>query len=72
MMLVCLMGNRIFDHIDLRVPNLKDAVSFYQSLLPALGFTRKVDVDGWLQYETSDGDINPFFWHHRVGEPRAK
>jgi catechol 2,3-dioxygenase-like lactoylglutathione lyase family enzyme len=52
---------RRFDHIDLRVPNLKQATPFYEALLPALGFTRKVDVEGWLQYEASDGDITEFF-----------
>jgi predicted enzyme related to lactoylglutathione lyase len=52
---------RCFDHIDLRVPNLNTAASFYEQLLPALGFTRKVDVEGWLQFEASDGDITEFF-----------
>src|SRR5262249_47025722 len=52
---------RRFDHIDLRVPDLKAATPFYELLLPALGFTRKVDVDGWLQFEAADGDITEFF-----------
>src|SRR5215217_3660271 len=42
---------RMFDHIDLRVPNLEEVAPFYEILLPALGFTRRVDVEGWLQYE---------------------
>ena len=46
---------RLYDHIDLRVPSLAAAESFYSTLLPALGFTREVEVDGWLQYETEDG-----------------
>ena len=52
---------RRFDHIDLRVPNLLKIRAFYETLLPALGFTRKVDVDGWLQYEAGDGEITEFF-----------
>jgi predicted enzyme related to lactoylglutathione lyase len=52
---------RRFDHIDLRVPNLKLAEPFYCALLPALGFARKVDIDGWLQFEAADGAITEFF-----------
>src|SRR5687768_16781866 len=52
---------RRFDHIDLRVPDLNQAESFYSSLLPALGFTRKVDIEGWLQFEASDGVLTEFF-----------
>ena len=52
---------RRFDHVDLRVPDLKKAESFYSALLPALGFTRKVDVEGWLQFEADDGEITEFF-----------
>ncbi|RYD24813.1 MAG: glyoxalase [Verrucomicrobiaceae bacterium] len=43
--------SRIFDHIDLRVPDLAAVTPFYQALLPALGFTRRMPVDDWLQYE---------------------
>lgn len=42
---------RMFDHIDLRVPNLAEVTPFYETLLPALGFTRRVEVEDWLQYE---------------------
>ena len=52
---------RRYDHIDLRVPNLENIRAFYETLLPALGFARKVDVDGWLQYEAGDGEITEFF-----------
>ena len=52
---------RRFDHIDLRVPRLSDVRKFYESLLPALGFSRKADVEGWLQYEGSESDITEFF-----------
>jgi predicted enzyme related to lactoylglutathione lyase len=30
-------------------------------LLPALGFTRKVDIEGWIQFEAADGAITAFF-----------
>lgn len=52
---------RPFDHIDLRVPRLADVASFYETLLPALGFTRRVDVEGWLQFETAGEGIAGFF-----------
>lgn len=52
---------RRYDHIDLRVPDLAAATPFYEALLPALGFTRRVDVEGWLQFEAADGDITEFF-----------
>ena len=52
---------RRYDHIDLRVPQLEDVASFYEALLPSLGFTRRVDVEGWLQFEGGDGEISDFF-----------
>ncbi len=52
---------RRFDHIDLRVPCLASVTPFYNRLLPALGFTRGVDIRGWLQFESSDGPITEFF-----------
>ena len=55
--------SRLYDHIDLRVPNLAEAAPFYETLLPALGFSRKVEVEDWLQYEAgaAAGDIGAFF-----------
>ena len=44
---------RNFDHIDLRVRSLDEAGPFYEVLLPALGFTRRVNIEGWLQYEAA-------------------
>ena len=35
---------RLYDHIDLRVPDLAEVRPFYEVLLPALGFTRKTDL----------------------------
>ena len=52
---------RCFDHIDLRVPRLSDVQTFYEKLLPALGFTRNANVDRWLQFEAADGQIAEFF-----------
>jgi catechol 2,3-dioxygenase-like lactoylglutathione lyase family enzyme len=52
---------RRYDHIDLRVPHLAGVTSFYEKLLPALGFTRDVRVEGWLQFEAAGADITEFF-----------
>jgi predicted enzyme related to lactoylglutathione lyase len=52
---------RRFDHIDLRVPNLAVAAPFYETLLPALGFTRRVVLEGWIQFESAEGEISEFF-----------
>jgi catechol 2,3-dioxygenase-like lactoylglutathione lyase family enzyme len=49
---------RLYDHIDLRVRSLDEARDFYMTLLPALGFTRKVEVEGWLQFEAA-GSAGP-------------
>jgi predicted enzyme related to lactoylglutathione lyase len=47
------MGRR-YDHIDLRVQSLAEARPFYETLLPALGFTRRAEIDGWLQFEAAE------------------
>lgn len=53
---------RPFDHIDMRVRSLAKTRPFYERLLPALGFTRKVEVDGWLQFEAAgSGGATEFF-----------
>ena len=52
---------RRYDHIDLRVPQLAVVTSFYEALLPALGFSRDARVQGWLQFEAADNDITEFF-----------
>jgi catechol 2,3-dioxygenase-like lactoylglutathione lyase family enzyme len=52
---------RRFDHIDLRVPNLAEATRFYERLLPALGFSRRVQVEGWLQFEAAGEGVTEFF-----------
>lgn len=53
---------RRLDHIDLRVPSLAEVRAFYSALLPALGFTKDVSNDTWLQFEAEDADgPNGFF-----------
>ena len=47
---------RCYDHIDLRVRNLAEVRPFYKILLPALGFSREVKVEGWLQFEAEGTD----------------
>lgn len=44
---------RRFDHVDLRVRSVAEARPFYAMLLPALGFTCDVKIEGWLQYEVA-------------------
>ncbi len=46
-----------FDHVDLRVEKLVKVARFYEALLPALGFTRRMEVEGWLQYESEDKEL---------------
>ena len=52
---------RCFDHVDLRVRSLAEVRSFYEALLPALGFTRNATIEGWLQFEAGDTGIAEFF-----------
>jgi len=52
---------RLFDHIDLRVRNLEKVRAFYETLLPALGFTRDARIEGWLQFEAAYADVTEFF-----------
>ena len=52
---------RVFDHIDLRVRNLPACEPFYRALLPLLGFTRQVEIPGWLQFMAEGAGAQPFF-----------
>lgn len=53
---------RRYDHIDLRVRHLATVRNFYRILLPALGFTREVEVEGWLQFAAAGiGGATEFF-----------
>ncbi len=53
---------RRYDHIDLRVRSLAEARAFYEALLPALGFTRRMEVDGWLQFEVASASESAEFF----------
>lgn len=55
------IARRCYDHIDLRAPRLADVAPFYEALLPALGFTRRVPVEGWLQFEAGGEAAMEFF-----------
>jgi catechol 2,3-dioxygenase-like lactoylglutathione lyase family enzyme len=52
---------RHFDHIDLRVPRLAEVVAFYETLLPSLGFSRKMAIEGWLQFQAAGNVATEFF-----------
>lgn len=52
---------RRFDHIDLRVPKLADVTEFYGALLPALGFSRRVPVEDWFEFEATGDGVSEFF-----------
>jgi catechol 2,3-dioxygenase-like lactoylglutathione lyase family enzyme len=41
-----------FGHIDLRVSSLAEALSFYEALLPALGFVGRYDGEQWEAFTT--------------------
>jgi catechol 2,3-dioxygenase-like lactoylglutathione lyase family enzyme len=43
-----------FGHIDLRVASMADALSFYEALLPALGFTQRYDGPEWKVFATTE------------------
>jgi catechol 2,3-dioxygenase-like lactoylglutathione lyase family enzyme len=49
----------LYDHIDLRVPELAEARPFYEMLLPTLGFIRKTEIPDWVQYEAAAPDNGP-------------
>ena len=43
-----------FGHIDLRVRDLAVAEDFYETLLPALGFTQRYHGERWRVWATTD------------------
>lgn len=53
--------SRIFDHIDLRVRRMDESGPFYRALLPLLGFSVRVEIEGWLQFEASGLGPTEFF-----------
>lgn len=52
---------RILDHVDLRVRDMARAAPFYRQLLPRLGFTVRVDIPGWIQFEVRGREPGEFF-----------
>ncbi|PTY04308.1 glyoxalase [Opitutaceae bacterium EW11] len=52
---------RLFDHIDLRVHRMEECAPFYREFLPLLGFTERVEIEGWLQFEARGAGITEFF-----------
>ncbi len=55
------MKTRYFDHIDLRVKDMKTAQKFYGRVLPALGFTRETGDDEWWTFYVPGEDKREFF-----------
>ncbi len=56
------MKTRLFDHIDLRVKDLKRARIFYKKVLPAIGFTKKTqDDERWLGFTAPGEGKREFF-----------
>jgi catechol 2,3-dioxygenase-like lactoylglutathione lyase family enzyme len=43
-----------FGHIDLRVADIAAALSFYDRLLPALGFTERYHGEAWKVWATTE------------------
>jgi catechol 2,3-dioxygenase-like lactoylglutathione lyase family enzyme len=41
-----------FGHVDLRVASLREALPFYEALLPALGYTARYDGPEWKVFAT--------------------
>lgn len=56
------MKTCLYDHIDLRVRDMKKARAFYEKVLPAIGFTRQTQNDeDWVGF-TAPGDGKPEFF----------
>ncbi|PKO16573.1 MAG: hypothetical protein CVU39_07055 [Chloroflexi bacterium HGW-Chloroflexi-10] len=45
-----------FSHVDVRVPNLENALPFYEKLLPTLGFTRVFHTPLWKVF-AAEGEL---------------
>jgi predicted lactoylglutathione lyase len=66
---------RIFDHVDLRVQDLKVSGPFYRQFLPLLGFTVRANIEGWIQFEAPGIIAAEFFGvtedkHHKPNHSR--
>ncbi len=60
------MKTRLFDHIDLRVRDIDAARTFYEQVLPAIGFTEKTHDDGALVTFSAPGGGKPEFFDFSV------
>ena len=56
------MSSRRFDHVDLRVQSIAEALPFYEKFLPALGFTRISGQDDWRTFSFGETDPTDFIW----------
>lgn len=52
---------RLFDHLDMRVRDLREAEAFYDSVLPALGFPTKGRATHCVYYEALTAHPKPEF-----------
>ena len=52
---------RILDHVDLRVRDLRACRDFYHGLLPLVGFTLRMEIPGWIQFEGAGSGVTEFF-----------
>ena len=50
---------RLFDHIDLRVRDLVEADSFYAIILPALGFSTRIQEKDCVSYDSISDHPKP-------------
>lgn len=53
--------SRRYDHVDLRVRSLAEVRSFYEGLLPALGFHRNDSNSRWLEFEAVEAGVSDYF-----------
>lgn len=40
---------------------MEECAPFYRALLPLLGFTQRVEIEGWLQFEAPGVEATEFF-----------
>ena len=55
------MNSRLFDHLDLRVRNLREAEPFYAVVLPALGFPHRGRSPHGIYFEAPGPHPKPEF-----------
>jgi len=52
---------RLFDHIDLRVRDIREAEPFYSKVMPALGFPIRVEENSGVSYDARREHPKPEF-----------